>query len=313
MITGRGFAEGDHVLALRNQYRLGLLNGMRGVVERIDTIRHEMIVSTDEGVRLPVPFSYAADGFLAHGYATTIHKAQGATVDRCLVLLDDTTTREHAYTALSRGRRGNDMFVVADDRRVDERHAREDSRDPLDDLRRAIRRSAGKRMALDEVGPAPAASSLQQLRCERDEVRARLGDEPRDPSRDCERLTDARQQAQYARDGAEWRLHEARKELRDLGPIGRRTHPTRRRELEQRISSFVAEVARSHQAVAEIDEQLQELAPTVEERRSWERENRPELDRLDILDRRISFTERLEQVASRGRDRGLELGHGIER
>ncbi len=135
-----------------------------------------------------IPFAYAEAGHLTHGYATTIHKAQGATVDRSLVLLDDTTSREHAYTALSRGPHGNDVFVVAEDRRADERHAAEIEPDPLDDLRQAIRRSAGKRMALDDV--EPPVSTLDQLRRDRAALQRELGDGPPDPSWEHRRLSE---------------------------------------------------------------------------------------------------------------------------
>ncbi len=168
VLAGRGYTEGDDVLALRNEYRLGVLNGTRAVVERVDTRQQQMTLGTDDGRRLVVPFAYAEAGHLTHGYATTIHKAQGVTVDRCLVLLDDTTSREHAYTALSRGRHGNDLFVVTDDHRVGERHAVEIQPDPLEDLRRAIRHSAGKRMALDDMDnrrPRRSASSGASVRC----------------------------------------------------------------------------------------------------------------------------------------------------
>ena len=74
-------------------------------------------------------------------------------------------TREHAYTALSRGRHGNELFVVAEDRRVEERHSAEVDVDPLDAVRRAIGRSASKRMALDDVEPEVAP--LEQLRRDR--------------------------------------------------------------------------------------------------------------------------------------------------
>jgi len=90
-IGRRAFTVGDEVLALRNDYRLDVLNGTRGVIERIDSKEREMQVLTDDGRRLSA-------GNLTHGYATTIHKAQGATVDRCFVLVEETTTREHAYT-----------------------------------------------------------------------------------------------------------------------------------------------------------------------------------------------------------------------
>jgi hypothetical protein len=189
VLAGRGYTAGDDVLALQNDYRLDVLNGTRAVVGCIDTTEQQMTLRTSDGRRLLVPFAYAEAGHLTHGYATTIHKAQGATVDRCLVLLDDTTSKEHAYTALSRGRHGNDVFVVADDRRADERHAAEIEPDPLDDLRRAISRSAGKRMALDDI-EQPAPSTLDQLRHERATLQHTLGGGPRDPSWEHRRLSE---------------------------------------------------------------------------------------------------------------------------
>ena len=68
-------------------------------------------------------------------------------------------TREHAYTALSRGRHGNDLFVVGDDRRVEERHAAEVQRDPLDAVRSVFGRSATKRLATDEHEPSSRRST----------------------------------------------------------------------------------------------------------------------------------------------------------
>ena len=159
VLGGRPFAEHDQVLALRNDYQLGLLNGTRAVVERIDTSQHEMTLATTDQTRLVVPFAYAEAGHLTHGYATTIHKAQGATVDRCFVLGDDTLTREHAYTALSRGRHANHLYVVTDDRRVDDRHAPEIDSDPLDTVRHAIGRRAAKTMAVDQFDPQSRRSS----------------------------------------------------------------------------------------------------------------------------------------------------------
>jgi hypothetical protein len=139
------------------------------------------VVGEDE--RLVIPFEYVADGYLTHGYATTIHKAQGATVDRCFVLVDETASREHTYTAVSRGRHGNDLFVVAADGRSEERHAAEVQPDPLDSLRAAVRRSSAQRFALYEL-EAGSTPQLDQLRRERDLLRARLGHGPPNPSRD---------------------------------------------------------------------------------------------------------------------------------
>ena len=59
-----------------------------------------------------VPQNYIAAGGIDYGYATTIHKTQGLTVDRCLVLADELLYRESAYVALSRGRARNQLYVV---------------------------------------------------------------------------------------------------------------------------------------------------------------------------------------------------------
>src|SRR3546814_956983 len=90
---------------------------------------------TDRNERREVSFEYLAAGHLTHGYATTIHKAQGATVDRCLIPADDTATHEHAYTALSRGRHSNHLYLTSPEHRVDARHAHVTQTDPLDGLR----------------------------------------------------------------------------------------------------------------------------------------------------------------------------------
>ncbi len=80
MLAGRGFAVGDEVLALRNDYRVGVFNGTRGVIDHIDEHEQVLMIEVDGRERLHVPFDYAEAGHLTHGYATTIHKAQGATV-----------------------------------------------------------------------------------------------------------------------------------------------------------------------------------------------------------------------------------------
>ena len=151
----RAFTVGDVVLALRNNYRLDVLNGTRGIIERIDPQERALEVLSDEGRHLSIPFDYAATGDLTHGYATTIHKAQGATVDQCFVLVEETTTREHAYTALSRGRHGNSLYVAASKAEGDERHVPEVEPDQLDRLRHSLGRSIRQGLAIDGLRPPP--------------------------------------------------------------------------------------------------------------------------------------------------------------
>jgi ATP-dependent exoDNAse (exonuclease V) alpha subunit len=51
----RAFAEGDDVLAVRNDYRLGLLNGCHATVDRVDVDRGHIVAATDNDQRLVIP------------------------------------------------------------------------------------------------------------------------------------------------------------------------------------------------------------------------------------------------------------------
>ena len=310
VLAGRAFAEGDDVLALHNDYRVGVLNGTRGLIQQIDAERRAMTVTTDDRERLTIPFAYAAAGHLTHGYATTIHKAQGLTVDRCYVLADDAATLEHAYTALSRGRHHNELFVVHDDHRHDERHGPEIEPDSIDRLRRAIGRTVSQHMAIDQTDQP--TSRLETLRQERDQLQRHLGDGPPDPGRDHRRLSEERRREQAARDGACGRRDQARRELDRLGPIGRLTRRAARTEVEHRLARFELDIERHEVKLAGLDRRLNELAPAMLTRHDWERAHRPELDRLSTLERHIELEHGFQRVAQRERQRGLEPGHGIE-
>ncbi len=57
-----------------------------------------------------LPADYVAD-HVELGYATTIHRAQGATLDTAHALLDERTTREALYVAATRGRTSNHLYL----------------------------------------------------------------------------------------------------------------------------------------------------------------------------------------------------------
>ena len=103
--TGRGeraFAAGDRVMFLRNERSMGVKNGSLGQVEAV-TPAH-MAVRLDDGRRVAFDVKDYAD--VDHGYAATIHKAQGVTVDRAHVLASSGLDRHAAYVALTRHRDG---------------------------------------------------------------------------------------------------------------------------------------------------------------------------------------------------------------
>ncbi len=120
-VTGghRQFAEGDRLLFTRNNLKLGVKNGTLGTIARIGLDRNgecELTVKTDEG--LLVKFSpTAADGYnhLDHGYAMSVHKAQGVTVSRAYLLASETMgDREWAYVAASRAREATRLYCTTD-------------------------------------------------------------------------------------------------------------------------------------------------------------------------------------------------------
>ena len=51
---------------------------------------------------------------LEHGYATTIHSAQGASVDTAHALASQRTDREALYVAMTRARESNHLYFVVD-------------------------------------------------------------------------------------------------------------------------------------------------------------------------------------------------------
>jgi hypothetical protein len=106
--TARQFALGDEVVCLRNARPLSVINGTRGTVAGFDG--EHLVIETASGQRL-LPLGYLEAGHLDYGYATTVHKAQGATYDRAFVLATDALTREAGYVAMSRARHGTELFV----------------------------------------------------------------------------------------------------------------------------------------------------------------------------------------------------------
>lgn len=102
----RSFAPGDRLVFLENSRDLGVKNGMLGEVKAVeqDAIHVELDGASERAdarmVRVPMNDYQAVD----HGYATTIHKNQGATVDRAFVLASGTMDRHLTYVAMSRHR-----------------------------------------------------------------------------------------------------------------------------------------------------------------------------------------------------------------
>ena len=96
----RQFSAGDRIVFLKNDNRLGVKNGSFGIIDTIDTNGNTK-VTLDGGKQFS--FNLAHYTNIDHAYAITIHKAQGATVEHCMMFsyvkpdLDHISTNETAY------------------------------------------------------------------------------------------------------------------------------------------------------------------------------------------------------------------------
>ena len=107
----RTFASGDRIMFLKNERSMGVKNGSLGIVQSVTSVR--MTVMLDDG--RAVAFDLKDYAQIDQGYAATIHKAQGVTVDRVHVLATPGLDRHAAYVALSRHRDHVDLHYGRDD------------------------------------------------------------------------------------------------------------------------------------------------------------------------------------------------------
>ncbi|KAA9010852.1 Ti-type conjugative transfer relaxase TraA [Sphingobium limneticum] len=162
----REFASGDRVMFLKNERGLGVKNGTLGQVERVSS--DGMAVRLDDG--RSVVFDLKDYAHVDHGYAATIHKSQGVTVDRAHVLATPGMDRHSAYVALSRHRdgvqlhHGRDDF--ADDRQLARTLGRERAKDMASDYSRDtaqdIRAFADRRGLSGEIRLPDNARAIQR-------------------------------------------------------------------------------------------------------------------------------------------------------
>jgi Ti-type conjugative transfer relaxase TraA len=113
----RAFAPGDRLLFRENNRELGVKNGMLGTVERAEEDRLTVRLDSAKGPGLgrAVEVSTADYAAVDHGYATTIHKAQGATVDRAYVLASKSMDRHLTYVSMTRHRDGVALYAGRDE------------------------------------------------------------------------------------------------------------------------------------------------------------------------------------------------------
>jgi hypothetical protein len=111
------------------------------------------VVELDDGQRAVLPERYIETS-TSLGYALTVFRSQGITVDHTFGLGGDSLFQEAGYTQLSRGRLSNNLYVTAPENpRWEVGHLGDgtDRRDALHSLVEALDRSREQTMAVDRL------------------------------------------------------------------------------------------------------------------------------------------------------------------
>lgn len=106
----RCFAAGDRIVFLKNEGSLGVKNGLLATV--VEAAPGRIVAAVGEGEeRRQIVVEQRFYANVDHGYATTVHKSQGATVDNVKVLASGTLDRHLTYVALTRHRDAMQLYV----------------------------------------------------------------------------------------------------------------------------------------------------------------------------------------------------------
>jgi len=109
VVDDQRFCVGDQILALKNRYDLGIVNGELAEITGAD--QRGIHARCDDGRQIHLPLDYVSE-HVTHAYARTVHKAQGLTCDVALLLGDDGLYAELGYTGLTRATQENHVYTV---------------------------------------------------------------------------------------------------------------------------------------------------------------------------------------------------------
>jgi conjugative relaxase-like TrwC/TraI family protein len=353
---GQAVGVGDEIVTTRNDRRLmtsagaWVRNGDRWTV----AARHgdgSITVSHLAGHgRVALPANYVNQD-VSLAYALTVHKAQGVTVDRAVLIADEATTAEALYVGMTRGRHDNTALVVCD-QLDDER--KDTPPTAADVLTAALGRVSAEQAALDALRATLAASeSLGGLAPQVANLDAWIAREtPPDPTIELQRLAARRPRLeQHARPGVLTRSRrDDRRLLQGLDERQRALEAMANRRaawLDQHADTFVyrdqlaAQVADRRAALAaaavstQADHLVQLIGPVPQDGAGRERWSRlagrveayreqwgiePEDIRHPPIDgaqyqewsAAVKTVEMIERINQPHLERGLERGLGIE-
>jgi AAA domain/MobA/VirD2-like, nuclease domain len=107
----RPFAAGDRILFTRNYATLGVRNGMLGGVEIVGDTKLTIRLDADgTGHCRKLTFKPREFPSFDHGFAVSIHRSQGCTVDKSFILSSRTMDENLTYVAMTRHKTGSEFL-----------------------------------------------------------------------------------------------------------------------------------------------------------------------------------------------------------
>jgi conjugative relaxase-like TrwC/TraI family protein len=296
---GNRYRAGDHVVALAPGPDGSLVTSQRAIVTAVDADAGAVTLVTGDGRQVGLAGDDAGADRLGYGYATTVHRAQGETVDRAHLFADG-GGRELAYVAMSRARQTTQVWTVADD---------------TDQAAEDLRRDWGTRRtpvwALDTGLPAPGLpfdglpagdkARVVALLHAREALAGSASTAVAVPAGSAE-LADAQAALNQAR------LHRSHLEtgtgVYAATDAGLAVADTARAYQELSVSRWAAHHATSRRGRRDATKQIAGLeADQVDAARRWETHVEPEAARLDSQIERLEAA--VEQLSGRDQRRAL--------
>lgn len=184
---GHQISVGELIISRRNDPTISVLhptektqtadpvrNGNRWQVYAVDPDNQRIAARRiSDGARAVFTGDYLRD-HITHGYAITVHSAQGATTDTCHAVCSESTTRALFYVAMSRGRQSNACYLAqrlgGEDRlspqQLSESNilSRRTSPQAVQLARRIVANDRGQRTAHDTASESYSAATHQTSR-----------------------------------------------------------------------------------------------------------------------------------------------------
>ncbi|MDP8930555.1 MAG: AAA family ATPase, partial [Actinomycetota bacterium] len=243
-VEGVEFQAGDRIVCLRNDRRLGVVNGTRATVIGVDPADRSLRVRTDDNQDVMLSAGYLDAGHVTHAYAITGHKAQGLTVDHTFVLGSPELYREWGYVALSRGRESNRLYVLGSVEDLDpelDQHGRQGPSDPMASLAARLGHSRAHQPVSEDT--AALAARWRELYQQLADTAVRR---QRELSRQRDELADRRDSLSPLVD-------------RDQQQLDRLEHGLRRLRNRHERAELEARLDRDHATLAETEEHLRQV------------------------------------------------------